>query len=150
MSPRRMRRRLAVVALLALALAAGCSLQVDDYKQVSLDGEVTYNGSGFAADGEVALEGNPDAAPYEDLRLYLLGADGTVLRAVALPPVFDGTEVSVSAEQRPAYVIVSGPSLWADDEQTFVEYHAWDAEAEAYVTRSADGPQAFPVALPDT
>lgn len=136
------------VAVAVVVVSAGCIGYTDPDNpplEINLHGSVNTTEEGFRVDGSVVTEGRITNQTYHGVVVCLYDADRRLLNQSESASLTDPTgevNVSLSAEQRPEFIVVNSTDFWETPNIRVVYLQASD---DIYVASLVDDPSDLPV-----
>lgn len=141
-----------IVIVVLLIAISGCPQGTGG--EIDFEGEINATEDGFRLDGEVSNSGLT-APVHRNVTLYLYTPNGTVIAVDELGTLNESNSLGVSmrTERVPKYVVINSPDFWQHEGSISVDYYVHDEDWQdepygAYVPRSIDSKDEFPVTVP--
>ena len=131
-----MRRQIAWVMILALAMAGGCLLPGPTRANIDFAGSMNVSDEGFSMEGTISnINAVETPRTFENVSVYLADNDEEIIRQIPVGSVGRGSNsgsVSISISAVPHYVVIYSDQFWEVDK----------IEVDYYV-REESGPSEF-------
>ena len=130
-----------------LSIGAGCSTTSPTYHNVGFDGEMHIQNDTFRMQGEVDIGiGAESHQTYHNISVVLYDEHQQPIKLVPVGTLTTkadnenlGTDVNITSERIPKYVIIQSPDFWASGENLVVEGY-WRDDDDVYEVYGRDAP----------